>query len=1043
MNSGYSVLGCTLLFLLCGGQYLCSQPVNYEHWVEEYYGTDEGLPNRTVRGAARDNNQLLWVGTEGGLSLLDGYKVKVFKEFPQRFNGDLKRDDQGFLIATLTTHPDSIEFFNPATFQATGERLGSPGLGYFGGISHREGAPLYFACGNGVFAFVPGGEARIVHTLSNELMPGDQLVYADKESFLIYSGKRLELSGLIDGEVYRQVLPFAPVKIFREKGGGVLISGEEGIFRQLPDGEAFTFLQALPSGKVINFIFEDDNQNFLVGNLDRYHLTVSDLHLMREGRLTPASGIIDRENRIISIAGSDFRTSMRLQTHGGLYFLKPDDSELIFHRYLYRDLPPGKFGDVMRGFAADDAGNVYVNKDSKMPYWFRVDAVTQELDTLTMRTNDGKVADQYGCGTNLINHRGDIFGHSCDVDTMKNFVGHVYRYRPTDGSWKRWPLPEKNQVIRWVDQGRTDDELLLVTEHKVTHKDGHLYYFYPEEDCLVEIETSGPVYNIWGYTKGAVRDTARNCMWLGTDQAFYRFNFDDERLFSYTFPDGGNTTVSDIMLMGDDLLLATFTRGLQNFHVPTGTFTTVGGVLPQGKRPPDNKYFLELPSNDVATLRSTKDHGLLIATFRGLVYHGGDHQSSSIFTTDQGLTDNEFNTPSLFYADSLKRWFAGTINGFVSFSTDNMKERRSPYEPAITALRTVDEGEEYESIRQLPSDSIERIILEPSTLYFSFDFNIPDYTGGGDRRYQTLLEGFDLNWTASTISPSVRYARLLPGDYVFNLRAFDTAGRLSPTVRQVHITVLKPWYQHYWFFCISALLLVLGMYLFICVRLARVREKLEVERKLQDLELRSLRQQINPHFISNAMNAIREYVRRKDTENPTKYLTDFSLMMRQFLESSRHRFTTVKKEVDMLERYVGLEQLRFPGKFTTYFYVDPAIDPDMDEVPSLLLQPLVENAIEHGLRPLKGGGELRVSIELDPFDDDVLICTVSDNGVGRRISANSARHPGHVSRATQILEDRRTVLERDARVKLSVTTEDLNDQIEYTGTVVTVRIEGS
>jgi LytS/YehU family sensor histidine kinase len=355
----------------------------------------------------------------------------------------------------------------------------------------------------------------------------------------------------------------------------------------------------------------------------------------------------------------------------------------------------------------------------------------------------------------------------------------------------------------------------------------------------------------------------------------------------------------------------------------------------------------------------------------------------------------------------------------------------------------VDEEIGYETVRRIPFGPLERIVLKPSTLYFSFDFTLPDYSAGGERRYQTFLEGFDLGWSASSASPSVRYARLHPGDYTFKLRAFDTAGRISPEILEVPITVLKPWYEQYWFYLSSVLLISLLIIAYIRSRLARLRKELEAERKLQSLELRSLRQQINPHFISNAMNAIREYVRREDAENPTKYLTDFSLMMRQFLESSRHSFTPVGKEMDMLQRYVGLEQLRFPDIFTAEFYIDPAIDPDMDEVPSLLLQPLVENAIEHGLCALEGGGKLRVSIELDPLDDDVLVCTVSDNGVGRGVASRSTRRPGHTSRATQILEDRCAVLERDDRVKLSVTTEDLNVGLEHSGTVVTVRIEGN
>jgi LytS/YehU family sensor histidine kinase len=164
-------------------------------------------------------------------------------------------------------------------------------------------------------------------------------------------------------------------------------------------------------------------------------------------------------------------------------------------------------------------------------------------------------------------------------------------------------------------------------------------------------------------------------------------------------------------------------------------------------------------------------------------------------------------------------------------------------------------------------------------------------------------------------------------------------------------------------------------------------------------------------------------------------------MMRRFLESSRKRFTSVADEADMLNRYINLEQLRFPDSFVSEIFIDPDIDPDMDEVPSLLLQPIVENAINHGLRPLSSGGELKISFRLDPDDDDVLICIISDNGVGRKISALRERPADHVSRATQILSDRQNLLAENDRIKLSIDTSDLHPEREHTGTVVTLRIE--
>jgi two-component sensor histidine kinase len=488
-------------------------------------------------------------------------------------------------------------------------------------------------------------------------------------------------------------------------------------------------------------------------------------------------------------------------------------------------------------------------------------------------------------------------------------------------------------------------------------------------------------------------------------------------------------------------MLSTLQRGIQDFNPETGVFTRVGGVLQQGLEPPDPRYFLNLPSNDIAATQVTQESKLLTFTFNGLVLHGPRQQTSLVFTTEDGLGDDEFNTASCFYNDRDQRWYAGGINGFVSFKVEDLLPEVSPYQPALTSYRILDEEVGYETVHYLPAGWEGPLVLSPSVVYCTFDFTVPDFFAEGDRSYQTFLEGFDPDWTSQTTSPFVRYTQLNPGDYDFHLQAFDGEGRKTTEMREIRVSVLKPWNQSYWFYAACAAcfcLLIFGIYQY---RLNRLKARMETTRRFQSLELRSLRQQLNPHFISNAMNAIREYIQREETDDAAKYLTDFSLMMRLFLESSRRRFTTVADEANMLSRYINLEQLRFPDCFTCQITIDEDIDPDMDEVPSLLLQPIVENAINHGLRPLNNGGELKIDFRLDPDDDDVLICTISDNGVGRKISALKTKPASHVSRATQILADRQNLLAENERIELSVIITDLYPDREHTGTVVTLRME--
>lgn len=1033
--------------LLAAGPGLACQDVPKDPYRLKYFGTKDGLSSRVAYNSIRDTTGMLWSGTTGGLCRINGNGITVFDDFAETFHGPMCRDENGWLYVRNWEYTDSVEVINPATLEVWGKRFNDRSQGVFGGAFQRNEHPFYFAQGSMIRAFVPGGEDRQVHLLGNEVQRGDQLIFVSDTKYILYRSRNRTVEAFDEGGSSISSLPtnLPPAHIYFDKKDCLWVSNEKGTFRRPPGGDFELFLSPLPDGEFINFFAEDERGNMFFGHLDPVLLRITYLEQIIDGVRSPAKWVSEIEDRILTISGEDFREDIRLNTHGGIYaldFSKPMESP--FRRFLYQDILPGKFGDLMRGFAADNDGNVYTNKDSRVPYWFRVDSETNTIDTITMLRNDGSVVDHYGCGTNMLNHQGDIYGHSCDLDSIETFLGFVYRYRPADDSWKRWQLPEPSHVVRWVAKGRTEDELLLVTEEKKLHQDGLLYYFYPALDSFALVRTKGPAYGIKGYTKGATYDDQRNCWWIATDLALYRFNIRAEELHSYTITDGRPAFFSDVVVQENGrVVLGTIQNGLQEFNPDTGEFIKIGGTFPKGQEALRAEDFIKLPADDVATLDLAKDNQLLIATFDGLVLHGKEDGETTTFTTADGLNDNEFNTASTFYNPIDQRWYAGGINGFVSFSIGDLALKPSPYNPALVSYRLLDRNKEVESIFLLPSAPTEPVIIAPSVIYFAIEFTMPDYFPRGAQRYQTKLVGLDPGWSAPTTNTSVRYTSLEPGTYTFQVRAFDGEGRKGRVERTLKVIVLTPFYQQWWF-----ILLVIGFALAIFyrmhqVRMARLRLKMEGERKVQSLELRSLRQQLNPHFISNAMNAIKEYIQHPGAEEPERYLTDFSQMMRSFLESSRSRFTSITDEVDMLKRYVNLEQLRFPGKFDVEFFIDSNLDPEMDEVPSLLLQPIIENAIDHGLRPLESGGHLRVSFDLDPKDDDIIICIVSDNGVGRKIAAEHPKSPGHISRATEILEERRALLASDDEIKLGVSVEDLYPELEHTGTVVTIRIEAS
>ncbi len=151
----------------------------------------------------------------------------------------------------------------------------------------------------------------------------------------------------------------------------------------------------------------------------------------------------------------------------------------------------------------------------------------------------------------------------------------------------------------------------------------------------------------------------------------------------------------------------------------------------------------------------------------------------------------------------------------------------------------------------------------------------------------------------------------------------------------------------------------------------------------QMLALKSLRSQMNPHFIFNALNSVNSFISTNDERSANKYLSDFSKLMRSVLDNSEHNFIPLSSEINMLKLYLGLEHFRFKEKFDYQFNVSEEIDIDLYEIPPMLIQPYIENAIWHGLRYKAEKGILNVNIS---EEDSVLKILIEDDGIGRQKS---------------------------------------------------------
>jgi len=219
-------------------------------------------------------------------------------------------------------------------------------------------------------------------------------------------------------------------------------------------------------------------------------------------------------------------------------------------------------------------------------------------------------------------------------------------------------------------------------------------------------------------------------------------------------------------------------------------------------------------------------------------------------------------------------------------------------------------------------------------------------------------------------------------------------------------------------------------------------EKFRLQEESINNYIKALRAQMNPHFIFNSLSSIQHLVLKSDTPAALKYLSKFSQLMRSTLENSIEKNVTLAEEIKLLETYLDLESLRFDGNFSYEIRVEKHLNTHLLEVPLLIIQPFVENAILHGLL-YKKEGEKKLIIT---FSEDAhhIIATIEDNGVGRKASKavqEKSAKPGKISRGMELTQKRIEIIKTQPEKAGSYVIEDLTDNSgKPSGTRVIVKI---
>lgn len=474
--------------------------------------------------------------------------------------------------------------------------------------------------------------------------------------------------------------------------------------------------------------------------------------------------------------------------------------------------------------------------------------------------------------------------------------------------------------------------------------------------------------------------------------------------------------------------------------------TAYGLVRTDIRRPEQSIVFFTekdgLADNNVLSIAADNSGNLWLGTNNGLtVCTPGALPVFRNFGMADGIQSLQFNQYAALQRSDGDVWMAGTA-GITIIPRQINSSRGAAAAILLSEIKVNDLIPQQLACSETGSAHVNHIRqlefgYEDNTL--SFSFVAADYADPSGAMLRYRMQSVDKSWvTLGEGEPGfARYPNLPPGNYIFEIQAANSEGEWEETGRQIKVRIIPPFWQTWWFRAGMITLCLALIILLARFRINQVRKTEQLKRRIAENKMAALVAQMNPHFIFNSLQSINSYILKNDRQQASEYLGRFARLMRMILENSRTTRHSLEKEKELLELYLKVEAQRFKEPFTYQVEIDENLDAGNVEIPGMMLQPFVENAIWHGLAHKSGSGHIQIRISAE---GNLLRCVVTDNGAGRLKAAeiNLQKGKTHTSRALQIVEERLHLLFPDQQDLCSIQYIDLFDN---TGEAAGTRVE--
>ncbi|MDO5980830.1 sensor histidine kinase [Flavivirga spongiicola] len=448
-----------------------------------------------------------------------------------------------------------------------------------------------------------------------------------------------------------------------------------------------------------------------------------------------------------------------------------------------------------------------------------------------------------------------------------------------------------------------------------------------------------------------------------------------------------------------------------------------------------------LLDENIVGIQEDKLGNIWFSTYKGLYKYNTRLKTVFSYFKEDGLPDNEFNQNSYYTATDGTLFFGG-VNGIVSFDTivDNTF---SEIKILPTKIEYFDSKKNRDTIITYTENANNYIRLSTKNSSLSVTFSINDFFNIENNRYLYKVSGLSDGWINLGGQNTLRLFSIPPGSYTLKIKGLNSTGIQSSNELSYNIYVPQVLYKRTWFLLVSIILFI-GTFIFIVIKYAaKQKKKYKMNLMLIELEQKVLRAQMNPHFIFNILNGMRKKVMKGTASEIEDYIVTFSNFLRYTLDIGRSENILICKEIQYITSYINL--INYDNNvISLHVKREPSVDQNLVTIPSMILQPLVENAVIHGFTKNQKNNIINLIIKNNSLKKQIEII-IEDNGIGINASKEKKESTSmipHQSYATQIINERFELMNKTRKgkkAKYKMHIEDISD-VHRTGTRITISI---